>query len=94
MATIRDLAFAKESLLSCDGFNPLFITNRTSISLDKTLPNVLKQALPDVEGNRKKILNYTNLSVLYHADRRVPFLSAYNIDGGKKISGIKRASSF
>jgi endonuclease G len=47
-----------------------------------------------VEGNRKKILNYTNLSVLYHADRRVPFLSAYNIDGGKKMSGIKRASSF
>lgn len=94
MPTIRDLAFAKSSLLKCEGFNPAFIDPGTRISITRTLSPEYRTVLPDVEGNAKKLLHYTNLSVLYHAERRVPFLSAYNIDGGKKIKGIKRASSF
>src|SRR6478752_540063 len=36
----------------------------------------------------------SNWSVLYHSTRRVPFVSAYNIDGNKKKEGIKRANKF
>jgi DNA/RNA endonuclease G (NUC1) len=94
LATIKDIAFSKDSLLKCLGFNPLFINAATRISHERILPSEFKKDLPDVEGDRKGTLHYTNLSVLYNAKRSVPFVSAYNIDGRKKAKGIKRPGGF
>lgn len=82
-------AFAKETLLACTGYNSTFIDNKTKIDLEKILPAIARKFLPKVEGNKKGILHYTNLSVLYDSLRRVPFVSAYNIDGSAKAS-VKR----
>lgn len=90
----QSIAFAKETLLGAKGFQPNFIDSSVNIRFDKPLPNELRQFLPQVEGNTDGHLHYSGLSVLYNAQRRVPFLSAYNIDGKKKATGIRRASAF
>ncbi|HLF63164.1 MAG TPA: DNA/RNA non-specific endonuclease [Saprospiraceae bacterium] len=94
MTTIKDIAFSKASLLACQGFNPAFIDTTTCIPYEKILPSEFRKYLPEVDGNKKGLLHYTNLSVLYHAGRRVPFVSAYNIDGRKKATGVKRPGGF
>lgn len=94
MKSIKDIAFAKASLLACSGFQASFIDPGIRISAEKILPRELRQYYPEVEGNKKGVLHYTHLSVYYHSARRVPFLSAYNIDGGIKQHGIKRANGF
>lgn len=89
--TLLSQAFDKALLLKCKGYQPAFIDKTTSIACEKILPAAFKQWLPDVEGNEKKILHYDGLSVLYHSERKVPFVAAYNIDGGKKKT-VKRTS--
>jgi len=84
MPTQKELAFAKECLVKCIGYLPKFIDNKTNISLDNILSQAMKKALPKVQQNNKGVLNYDNLSILYNAKRKVPFLSAYNIDGTDK----------
>lgn len=84
--------FNKKYLLSCKGYDPKFIDPKTPVTLD-VLTAAHKKHLPDVEGNKDKLLNYTNLSVWYHKKRKVPFVSAYNIDGTLKRK-LDRASSF
>lgn len=81
MSDLKKLAFSREYLLQCSGYSPSFIDDNVNISLDKVLSRPLKQCLPEVEGNPKGVLNYCDLSVLYNAERRVPFVAAYNIDG-------------
>jgi endonuclease G len=93
MPTDSKKAFDKNVLLAAAGFDPRFIDPAVSLSMDSWLSDV-KSMLPEVEGDKKGLLKYTNLSVLYNADRRVPFVSAYNIDGKKKMGGIRRASGF
>lgn len=92
--SLQSIAFAKETLLNANGFRTDFIDSTVSIRFDRPLPPELRKLLPDVEGNTSHHLNYSGLSVLYNADRRVPFLSAYNIDGKNKATGIKRATAF
>jgi DNA/RNA endonuclease G (NUC1) len=94
MESILQTAFAKQTLLACKGYVPSFIDNSATISFDNILSGSLKKNLPEVEGNKKGILNYTNLSVLYDAQRRVPFTSAYNVDGSSKSKSVIRASNF
>ena len=94
MSTVLEKAFAKVTLLACKGYLPTFIDNSTQIHFEKIVPAALKHALPQVEGNANGVLHYTNLSVLYNSKRRVPFVSAYNIDGAKKSSSVKRANKF
>jgi endonuclease G len=94
MADIRKHAFELNILLACKGFNEKFIDARTPLSLARILGQTDEGLLPEVQGDGKGRLKYTNLSVLYNAERRVPFASAYNIDGGAKVDGIKRAGSF
>ena len=91
METLLQKAFAKKTLLACKGYNPLFIDKITNIGLEKIAPAALVKLLPAVEGNKQGILNYTSLSVLYNTERRVPFVSAYNIDGSAKES-VKRTT--
>jgi DNA/RNA endonuclease G (NUC1) len=87
-------AFSKETLLTCKGYDELFINRETKISFENILSANLKKNLPKVEGNSKGILNYTSLSVLYDAQRKVPFAAAYNVDGSCKSKTVVRASSF
>lgn len=94
MPSVKNIAFAKESLLACLGYNPSFIDNATNIRCERIVPTELRHLLPGVEGNSKKVLNYSGLSVLYNSNRRVPFVSAYNIDGKKKVKSVKRAGKF
>ncbi len=90
MPTLSQLAFEKENLLKCKGYDPKFISKQKNISATKPLSKKLKDQLPDVEGNEEGVLNYTGLSVLYNYKRRVPFYAAYNIDGGLKKNKTTR----
>ncbi len=74
-----DLAYLK----TCTGYDPQFIAADRPISMD-VLNEAHKKHLPLVNGNENGLLNYTNLSVWYNRNRRIPFVSAYNIDGGAK----------
>lgn len=94
MNSILHEAFSKETLFKCKGFNEFFINAETKISFESILSAKLKKNLPKVEGNKKGMLNYTNLSVLYDAHRKVPFAAAYNVDGSDKCSSVVRASTF
>lgn len=90
MPSLADLAFLKENLLQCKGYDPKFISPAKNISAEKVIPPALKKKLPAVEGNAKGILHYTGMSVHYHKDRKVPFFSAYNIDGKLKANAAGR----
>ncbi len=79
-------------LKKCTGYNEKFIDGKTPVTLN-VLGNSHKMALPKVDGNTKGILHYTNLSVWYSKTRKVPFVSAYNIDGSSKAA-VPRASAF
>ena len=74
-----DISYLKK----CVGYKPKFIDGKTNVDL-----NVLNDAqiklLPFVDGNTNSLLNYTNLSVWYNKKRKIPFVSAYNIDGSQK----------
>lgn len=94
MPDIKKAAFAKTTLLACKGFSETFLHNGIPLGLARILGSIEENLLPEVEGDNKGRLRYTNLSVLYNAERRVPFVSAYNIDGGHKVGGIKRANNF
>jgi endonuclease G len=94
MPTLLQTAFAKETLLQCTGYQPKFIDETVNISVDTIVPKKLRNCLPVVEGEAKGKLHYTGLSVLYNCERRLPFVSAYNIDGAKKSSTVKRAGKF
>lgn len=90
MPTLKDLAFAKENLLKCKGYDPKFINKKSSIDVKKVLTKKQKNLLPKVEGNADGILHYTEMSVLQNAKRRVPFFAAYNIDGKGKSNKATR----
>lgn len=75
--------FNLEYLKTCKGYDPLFIASDKPIHLD-ILGDNHKPHLPIVDGNQHGLLNYTNLSVWYNKNRRIPFVSAYNIDGATK----------
>lgn len=90
MATISaQQATNKTLLLKCTGYNSSFI-NTKKIGITSMLNALQKSKLPTVEGNKNGILHYTNLSVLYNKERKIPFVSAYNIDGSNKQENIKR----
>jgi endonuclease G len=86
-------AFSLDTLLKCKGYISTFIDNRTSIGFETVLGS-RKSKLPKVLGNDHGVLCYSNLSVLYDKERKVPFFSAYNIDGSKKAKKISRANDF
>lgn len=89
MATNLKKAFDKQILLACKGYSDTFIDKNIKIDIEKIIPAAARKLLPKVEGNTKGILNYTNLSVLYNSQRKLPFFAAYNIDGSVK-KAVKR----
>lgn len=81
MSTTKETALEEITLLSCKGFEPKFINGKTNISLTKILSKPLKAVLPKVKGNKKGLLNYTNLTIAYDSERKIPYFAAYNLDG-------------
>src|SRR5688500_4709065 len=92
MPNEKELAFTKEFLFTCKGYDPRFIDGNTNISLERLLPSRLESELPDVEEHENSILNYIGLNVLYSAKRKVPFVAAYNIDGASEANAAPRPS--
>jgi DNA/RNA endonuclease G (NUC1) len=89
---LNELAFSKEALLKCRGFDEKFIAGSTKLKLSSIVPSTLQKKLPDVEGAKDKVLRYTGLSVLYNLSRKLPFVCAYNIDGNVKANQRPRPS--
>lgn len=87
-------AFSREALLACTGYDPSFIHGNTTVGFDTILKSRHKRTLPQVLHNPDGVLHYTALSVLFNRERKVPMVSAYNIDGASKGTGIKRAPGF
>ena len=92
MPDIRTIAFDIDTLKACKGYDPAFISKKTPVDYKKILKTALKKRLPEVEGNAEGMLHYTDMSVAYCADRKLPFFTAYNLDGEQKIDGIKRTT--
>lgn len=95
MATdpIRKLAFSKAHLLQCKGYDPLFINGSTKLSCN-LLSASQQKLLPAVENNPEKVLHYSHHSIYYNKKRKVPFFSASNVDGRKKLPIKKRKGRF
>ncbi len=92
MTDIRKTAFDINVLKNCRGYDPAFIDKKVPVAFNKILKSTLKKRLPTVDGNTEGILHYTDMSVAYCADRKLPFFTAYNINGGEKKGGIKRTT--
>src|SRR5437868_12303954 len=91
MPDLKDQAFSKASLLKCKGYDPKFVKATVNVNADTVLNKTKKAQLPKkVEGNTKRILNYTALSVFYNIKRKVPFFAVYNIDGKGKDNKTSR----
>ena len=84
--------FAIEHLKTCKGYNAKFIDGITAIRLD-ILSVKDRKNLPNVNGDTKGVLKYSRFSVLYNQKRKVPFISAANIDGSLKVQ-IPRKGNF
>ena len=95
MATDKQIeqeAFSIEHLKQCKGYNAKFIDDTTTVALD-ILSEKQKANLPPVDGDAKNILKYSAFSVLMNKKRRLPFVSAANIDGKEKVQ-IERKGNF
>lgn len=80
-------------LKAAKGYDATFINEKDQIGIANILSAAQKKSLPKVDGDADGILKYSMLSVLYHKKRKIPFVSAYNIDGTHKIA-VPRPSSF
>ena len=89
MSSVFRTAMDKATLLKCEGYDPMFMNELTTIGYTNILSTKLKKKLPKVEGNTEGIIHYSNLSVLYNTKRRVPFVSAYNVDGSSKLKVVR-----
>ncbi len=85
--------FSKTFLMCCKGYNANFIHAKAKLSAQNILKSSFKKSLPKVEGNADGVLHYDHLSVFYNANRRVPFFTAYHVDGAKKKT-VTRLKSF
>ncbi|MCX6200291.1 MAG: DNA/RNA non-specific endonuclease [Bacteroidetes bacterium] len=90
--TIETDVFSIEHLKSCKGYDPKFIDGITAITLD-VLNQKQQKNLPKVSGDMKGILKYSRFSVLYSKPRKLPFVSAANIDGNLKVQ-LERKGNF
>lgn len=64
-----------------DGYDPNFLGQE--LPLPKLSPRLMKQAAPLLADPTKNELKYTNFSVVQHAQRAMPMMTAVNIDGGE-----------
>lgn len=64
-----------------DGYDPNFLGSE--LPMPKLSPRLQKQAAPLLADPTKNELKYTNFSVVQHAQRAMPMMTAVNIDGGE-----------
>lgn len=72
----------KPYLDRCKGYDSKFINSKVNITDDLLSPEQ-KQLLPEINQKKKGKLLYNNQTVWFNAERKLPFYSAYNIDGSK-----------
>lgn len=72
--------------------------NRNFLGKSVPLPKLSKRVkdkvatLPKAGRNGKKVLDYTNFSVMFNKDKKMPFFSAVNIEGStNELAGIHDA---
>ena len=85
-------AFSAEHLKTCKGYDAKFIDGISVITLD-VLSEKQRKNLPTVEGDAKGVLKYSKFSVSYNTKRKLPFISAANIDGNLKVQ-LERKGNF
>lgn len=85
--------FDIDTLKAAKGYDAAFINKKDSVGIGNILSAAQRKNLPKVDGDAGGVLKYGMLSVLYHKKRKIPFVSAYNIDGNSKIA-VPRPSSF
>jgi endonuclease G len=80
------------------GYDPKFITfgnenDAAGIELSTVLGERAKAAAPLREGN-SFVLDYLHFSVVVHAERRFPMLTAVNVDGSQMVNPGSRSSGW
>ena len=65
---------------SCKGYKTNFIGVGESIGIPKP-KGALKKSMARINNSRAYILKYHKFSVIYNVDRKMPFISAINVDG-------------
>ena len=64
----------------CKGYRSNFLGSKNRISIPKPLP-IIKDRIAKLTGRRSVILKYHLYSVIFHEDRKLPLISAINVDG-------------
>lgn len=67
----------------CDGYQTDFLGDTRRIPIPKPLP-IIKDRIARIKGKRSIILKYYLYSVVFHKDRKLPLISAINVDGDLK----------
>ncbi len=87
MASILESAISPKTLDQCKGYDPEFIG--TQIGLINVLDKSRSGKLPDL-ARSSGMLRYTNLSVAYNTERKLPFFAVYNVDGAAARPKVRR----
>jgi endonuclease G len=81
-----------KQLNKAKGYDALFLSKTITVK-DNLLSAAEKKLLPKVNTTKNTKLDYTNLSVYYNSQRKMPFYSAYNINLSLNTKA-KRAAKF
>lgn len=65
---------------ACKGYRNNFLGANNSIPIPKPLPSI-KDRIAKIKDSRSVILKYYLYSVIFHKDRKLPLISAINVDG-------------
>ncbi len=87
MASILKIAISPKTLDQCKGYDPEF--TGTHIGMGTILDKSRSGKLPDL-ARSSGLLHYTDLSVAYNTERKLPFFAAYNVDGAAARPKVRR----
>ncbi|MEM6803990.1 MAG: DNA/RNA non-specific endonuclease [Bacteroidota bacterium] len=79
-------------LKNAKGYQADFLLAPTPVPLPDLPPNLQAKVAP-VNRTRTNVLKYIHYSVIQHAERKLPILTAANMDGGRFLK-IKRSEVF
>ncbi len=79
----------------CNGYQPKFLGSKHTIALPQPQAPI-KKHLAKLSDSNSTELKYFNYSVLFHASRKLPLLSAVNVDGdeAKRLDHTERKDNW